>query len=124
MNGAAATYRLQFHKGFTFRDATALVPYLGPKAAGRVSVLSGIALFQLIARQVFRGPRHPLRHLAAVASVWLLLTVGFEFTIGRAQQKSWSELLDAYKLSEDRLWPLVLTSVVAAPFFWGRRIER
>jgi (1->4)-alpha-D-glucan 1-alpha-D-glucosylmutase len=28
MNGAAATYRLQFHKGFTFRDATALVPYL------------------------------------------------------------------------------------------------
>ena len=23
-----ATYRLQFHKGFTFRDATALVPYL------------------------------------------------------------------------------------------------
>src|SRR2546430_9731569 len=30
-SGAAAiraTYRLQFHKGFTFRDATALVPYL------------------------------------------------------------------------------------------------
>src|SRR5438477_9877653 len=23
-----ATYRLQFHKGFTFRDAAALVPYL------------------------------------------------------------------------------------------------
>src|SRR3954463_15535338 len=23
-----AAYRLQFHKGFTFRDATALVPYL------------------------------------------------------------------------------------------------
>src|SRR5437764_9838649 len=23
-----ATYRLQFHKGFTFRDATALIPYL------------------------------------------------------------------------------------------------
>src|SRR4051795_8581450 len=30
-SGAAAiraTYRLQFHKGFTFRDAEALVPYL------------------------------------------------------------------------------------------------
>ena len=24
----SATYRLQFHRGFTFRDATALVPYL------------------------------------------------------------------------------------------------
>ena len=24
----ASTYRLQFHKGFTFRDAAAIVPYL------------------------------------------------------------------------------------------------
>ncbi len=31
-----ATYRLQFHRGFTFRDATGLVPYLGTLGVSHV----------------------------------------------------------------------------------------
>ena len=36
MDAPQATYRLQFHAGFTFRDATAIVPYLAELGASHV----------------------------------------------------------------------------------------
>ena len=57
-----------------------------------------------------------------IASLWLCLTVGFEFTFGHyVDRKSWTELLANYNLLDGHLWPLVLASLVCAPFIWGRR---
>jgi hypothetical protein len=58
----------------------------------------------------------------AIASLWLCLTVGFEFTFGHyVDRKSWTELLANYNLFDGHLWPLVLASLVCAPFLWCRR---
>jgi hypothetical protein len=42
-------------------------------------------------------------------------------SIGRlVDKKSWSELLENYNVLEGRLWPVVLATLVAAPFLWSR----
>jgi hypothetical protein len=59
---------------------------------------------------------------AAVAALWLGLTLTFESAIGRlVDRRSWSDLLADYAIWRGRLWPLVLATVVAAPFVWMRR---
>lgn len=99
----------------------ALVPRLGAPVAGVISAITGITLIQLIARQTFQQKRTSLRQLAAIATVWLLMTLGFEFGFGHyVDRKSWDELFANYNLLEGNLWPVVLLSVVVAPFLWGR----
>ncbi len=51
-----------------------------------------------------------------VGVCWLLLTLLFEFGFGRfVQQKSWSELQDAYTFAGGNVWPIVLLVVTLAP---------
>ena len=60
----------------------ALVPTLGPTAAGAASAATGITLLQLIAWQTFRRRRVSFCGLAAITAVWVLMTVGFELGLG------------------------------------------
>jgi hypothetical protein len=48
------------------------------------------------------------------------LTVLFEFGLGRAQGKSWTELLAAYSFQGGNLWPVVLVLTAAAPALAAR----
>ena len=60
---------------------------------------------------------NPLR----LAAIWTALTIAFEFIFGHyVDRKSWSELAANYQVWEGRLWPLVLLSLVLAPFLWIR----
>ena len=99
-----------------------LEPRLGAGVAGVISVISLIVLIQVIAFLALR--RQPARsrtQLAAVATAWLLMTVAFEFIIGHyVDGETWSELAANYNLLQGRLWPIVLASIVCAPFWWGR----
>ena len=99
-----------------------LAPPWGEFWAGVASALSGIALIQLIARQAMQViPPAPLSQRVRIALLWLLLTVAFEFTFGHyGAGKSWSVLLKNYNLLQGNLWPIVLASLAAAPFLWGR----
>jgi hypothetical protein len=99
-----------------------LEPRLGAKMAGVISAISAVAIIQLIAFLAVGGQRvRSWRQLAAVAIAWLLLTIAFEVILGRyVDRKSWTELVADYNLLEGRLWPVVLASVFAAPFVWGR----
>jgi hypothetical protein len=100
-----------------------LIPQWGDVWAGVASAASGIALIQIIARQAMWGdlPASP-RQRVGIASLWLVLTVAFEVTFGHyVDGKSWSELLANYNLFAGHLWPIVLASLVIAPFLWGRR---
>ena len=55
------------------------------------------------------------------ALAWLVMTVAFEFLIGRTvDHKSWRELVENYAIWRGRLWPVVLLTVVLAPFAWTR----
>jgi hypothetical protein len=99
-----------------------LAPRWGEVWAGVGSAASGIALIQLVARQAMQSGAAPSRaQRVGIASLWLCLTVGFEFIFGHyVDRKPWTELLANYKLLDGHLWPLVLASLVCAPFLWWR----
>jgi hypothetical protein len=89
----------------------------GETAAHQISVLTAIAAFAGYFSMLQR--RWPIRdadEALKVGSVWLGLTVGFEFGFGRlVARKPWNELLADYNLFRGRLWPLVLMWLAAGP---------
>jgi hypothetical protein len=88
--------------------------------AGVASAASGIALIQLIARQAMGIPTTG-RQRIRIATLWLFLTLIFEFTFGHyVDKKSWAELIANYNLFRGQLWPIVLASLILAPFVWRR----
>jgi hypothetical protein len=101
---------------------TLLVPRWGEAVAGLISAVLGILLIQVIVWRAL-GAEHPSSaQRLAIAALWLMLTVGFECTFGHwIGGKSWSELWANYNLAQGKLWPIVLASIVAAPFLWERR---
>jgi hypothetical protein len=55
-----------------------------------------------------------------IGALWLVLTLGFEISVGYAQHHSWQRLLDAYTLQGGNLWPLVLVTTFIAPWVGAR----
>jgi hypothetical protein len=99
-----------------------LTRVLGRRGADVASAGSGIAII-LGLTKLLVAPAAAGRRLTArqVAALWLLLTFAFEFVFGHwVDHKPWSELFGNYAIWRGRLWPFVLTSVVAAPFLWMR----
>jgi len=89
---------------------------LSEPVANAVSAAIAVGLFAAYFRTLQR--RWPLRSRAegaAVGGAWLGLTLCFEFGLGRAMGRSWSELGREYDLRRGRLWPLVLLSIGLGP---------
>lgn len=56
------------------------------------------------------------RQCLYVGSLWLGLTLTFEFGFGRlVRQQSWRQLLEAYTFEDGNLWPVVLVVTFVAP---------
>ncbi len=51
-----------------------------------------------------------------VGFVWLLLTVAFEFSLGRLTNKSWEYLFRDYNVLAGRLWVLFLICLFTLPY--------
>jgi hypothetical protein len=100
-----------------------LVPAVGRGGADVTSAALGIAIILLVTRPFLRrAPDASTAGLARISAIWLVLTVTFEFVFGHyVDGKSWAELAGNYAIWRGRLWPVVLASLVAAPFLWGRR---
>jgi hypothetical protein len=64
----------------------------------------------------FPSPRTAI----VVGVIWLILTIAFEFGLGRATGKPWSVLLADYNLLAGRLWALVPLGVAIAPWLMWR----
>jgi ABC-type glycerol-3-phosphate transport system permease component len=57
-----------------------------------------------------------LTQAIAIGTIWLILTVAFEFFFGRyVGNHPWSRLLADYNLLAGRLWGLVLLAVATLP---------
>lgn len=57
------------------------------------------------------------RQWLLVGLFWLVLTMIFEFSFGRVvQQKTWTELFDAYTFQGGNIWPLVLVASCISPW--------
>jgi hypothetical protein len=50
--------------------------------------------------------------------VWVLLTVAFEFSLGRLTNKSWEFLFQNYNLFAGRIWLLFLICLFILPYFF------
>lgn len=104
-----------------FREM-ALIPALGNFTGMIVSgvILSACIFIVALAAAPWIGPLAP-RQWLSVGLFWLLLTVVFEFGLGRfVQHKPWRELLDAYRFQGGNIWPIVLLVILLSPWLAAR----
>lgn len=92
-------------------------PYLPELYAHQLSTLLAAILFSiavwLLARR--RVPASPGQALQ-IGVLWLLLTLGFEFSFGHfVAGHSWARLLADYDLLSGRVWPLLLLWITFLP---------
>ena len=60
----------------------------------------------------------------AIGTTWLLLTVAFEFAMGRLlMHRPWSQLFRDYNLLEGRVWVLFLAWLTMAPCVFYRLLQ-
>ena len=94
-----------------------LVPTLG-KTIGLVLSGVSLSLFVALVAYVLVRWQHGLETSQGllIGTLWLCLTLAFEFGFGRyVQHKSWAELVDAYTFQEGNIWPIVLLVTLLAP---------
>lgn len=91
--------------------------WLSEPAANRLSVASaGTAFIGYFRALQHRWPIRSRSEAAMIGTIWLLLTVCFEFGLGRlVAKKSWDELTAEYDIRRGRLWPLVLLVIGLGP---------
>src|SRR5690606_5673360 len=51
-----------------------------------------------------------------IGLIWVILTIAFEFALGRVTNKSWEFLLKEYNILEGRIWPLFLLCLFFLPY--------
>jgi len=99
-----------------------LIPAFGPTAGLMASGILLCAFVVLIAAfLVRRQPRLTSGEALVAGAFWLALTLAFELAFGAAQGKSTAELLAPYRFEGGNLWPLVLLTLLLAPWAWSRR---
>jgi hypothetical protein len=97
-----------------------------PDALAEVaSVVTGIAVILATTYVCFRIPRGTTNgRLALDALVLVLLTIAYEFTIGRLGGESWTDLFGHYAIWRGEWWPLVLVALASTPFLWRNVTSR
>ncbi|WP_345414812.1 hypothetical protein [Actinomycetospora chlora] len=97
--------------------ATVLQPRLGEDTARRVATAVLLAAVTVYVRRLQR--RYPLpdaEQAWTVGLAWMVMTLGFEFGIGRlVARQTWSELVADYDVTAGRTWVLVPLWIAAAP---------
>lgn len=108
-----------------FREA-GLKRWMDAQAADLTSAAVGAVIILLLTFFFFRPLAGSTTRTLLVVSIFLVvLTVIFEFAIGRlVDRKSWSELLENYAIWRGRLWPALLLLIALTPFLWGRWLAR
>lgn len=53
-----------------------------------------------------------------IGLIWVILTIVFEFALGRLTNRSWEFLLQNYNVAEGRLWPLFLLCLFLFPYLF------
>ena len=93
-----------------------LVPLIGDFRARQVSVFTGSVFILLIAFALIGwiGARRT-SHLLAIGLAWLVLTLVFEFTLGRLLGMDWQRLLDDYDLRHGGLMSFGMLVLLLAP---------
>jgi hypothetical protein len=93
-----------------------LVPFIGDVGAHQIGVLIGSALILAIAILLI-GWIHPTseRALLTIGALWLVLTLAFEFGLGRALGRPWAALLADYDLTRGGLLSIGMVVLALSP---------
>ena len=112
--------------GNGFFRVLVLQPRLGESLARQGACLSGIlVILGMTGLFVRRCGPFGRGELLKIGALWVVLTVAFEFLFGRfVAGASWEALLAEYDLTRGRLWPLVLSTTLIAPWLWGAVCDR
>lgn len=94
--------------------------------AHQLSTLSAIVLLgALIWLISMKWPFVSTSHALIVGTIWLVMTILFEFIFGRCVAgHSWRHLLNDYNLMKGRVWVLVLIWTATAPMVFYRLSSR
>ena len=93
-------------------------PIMSELTAHQISSVTGIILIGLVTWLLsLRWKIQSEGHALAIGSIWLVLTIVFEFVFGHyVMGHPWSRLLYDYNLLEGRVWSLVLIFTMIAPY--------
>ena len=96
-----------------------LVKYYSELAAHQLSTITLIVLCSIYVVVVFpfltvQGSKQAL----LIGFVWVMLTVLFEFSLGRLTGKSWAYLLRDYDLMAGHIWPVFLICLLLLPYIF------
>lgn len=97
----------------------ALMPIVGDFRARQICVFTGAAIIFGITYFCIRWIRAvSKRQLFLVGAMWLVLTLLFEFGLGRLVLKlPWERLTEDYNLAQGGLLPIGLVLLFLSPFF-------
>ena len=101
-----------------------IAPVIGAHRASQIGVLVGSAIVLLITWLCFRWLKADTRKAqVSVGAFWVVLTVVFELSLGRAMNLSWSRLFSDYNLAQGGFMLLGLGVMFFAPLLvsaWKR----
>jgi len=94
-----------------------LVPLIGDVGSRQIGVLIGSALILGVAILTI-GWIHPTseRSLLVIGALWLVLTLAFEFGLGRALGRPWATMLVDYDLSRGGLLSIGMVVLALTPW--------
>jgi len=95
---------------------------MGDLAAHQISTVILLLLFGGYFWGLFTAwPLASVRQAWEVGTLWLVMTLAFEFGFGHwVAGQSWSVLLQAYRLHKGQLWPLIPLWVWIGPYCFFR----
>ena len=91
--------------------------YVSELAGRQISTISLIILFGIYFGIVLKKYPIESEHQAFyIGAIWLILTLAFEFALGRFGGHSWTYLFNEYNLMKGKIWILIPTWVAIAPY--------
>jgi hypothetical protein len=98
-------------------------PFLGEIRAHQLSTVIFIAMILITSYLVLRISNVQLNTQDAfiMGTIWLLLTICFEFLAGHyIFGNSWDKLLADYNILKGRIWSFVLVTLFFSPYFTNK----
>ena len=93
--------------------------YAGDLTAHQISTITLIILFAFyIGYIIKRFPPSSSAQAILIGTIWVVLTLCFEFGFGRYRGNSWSVLFADYNILKGRIWFLIPLWIFIAPYLF------
>jgi len=95
---------------------------LGEPRAHQIGTIAVSFLFFLIILWFVRATAMLSRQALVIGSLWFVMTILFETIMIRfLMKRPWGDVFADYNLSDGRLWPIVLVTILIGPYIVARR---